>query len=82
MTINTTVSAIKATDVPEFPVLRQHIKTERVYLFTAPMQAVLLAHGPAGQLYSGDTLGKNVHMTTPCADEVYTKCSITLSSKD
>lgn len=82
MTINTIVAPVKATNVPEFPVLRQHSKTGRVYLFTTPMQAVLLAHGPTGPLYSEDTLGRNVHMVAPYDDTIYRKCSITLSSKD
>ena len=82
MTINTIVAPITATNVPKFPVLRQPSNTGRVYLFTAPMQAVLLAYGPAGPHGSVDTLGGNVNMTAPCTDTVYRKCSITLSSKD
>ena len=82
MAINTEVLTTETKQQPAFPMLRQHTTTRRVYLFTAPMQAVLLAHGPDGPIHSGDTLGENAHTTAPCTDEVYTKCSITLASKD
>lgn len=82
MAIHTKVALSEATNIPTFPVLRQNKQTGRVYMFTGPMQATLLALGPNDSDASTDILGKTIPMVSKYTDSRYVKCSITLSSKD